>query len=139
MLAPGGTLLFNVWDRIKDNEFAAVVTDALQARFPHDPPRFMARTPHGYFDRDLVAGDLQQAGFMKRAQIDTLAARSRATSARIPAYAYCEGTPLRGEIEARDAGGLATATDACEQALAARFGRGALDGRIQALVVAVSG
>src|SRR5204862_4420922 len=29
VLRPGGTLLFNVWDRIEDNEFADAVTAAL--------------------------------------------------------------------------------------------------------------
>lgn len=47
VLKPGGQFLFNVWDRISENEFADIVTEALAALFPHDPPRFMARTPHG--------------------------------------------------------------------------------------------
>ena len=50
VLKPGGRFFFNVWDRIEDNEFADVVTQALAAMFPDDPPRFMARTPHGYHD-----------------------------------------------------------------------------------------
>jgi hypothetical protein len=49
--------------------------------------------------------------------------------------AYCQGTPLRNEIETRSADGLADATRACAQALEARFGSGAVDGQIQALVV----
>ena len=44
---PGGQFLFNVWDRISENVFAEVVTEALAALFPRDPPLFMARTPHG--------------------------------------------------------------------------------------------
>ena len=51
--------------------------------------------------------------------------------------AYCQGTPLRSEIEARDASRLAEATDVAEQAIARRFGRGAVDGKIQAHVVTV--
>ena len=47
VLAPGGMLAFNVWDRIEENAFAATVTMALEAVFPKDPPRFLARTPHG--------------------------------------------------------------------------------------------
>src|SRR5271169_5386871 len=31
VLAPGGALLFSVWDRIEENEFAATVTEALEA------------------------------------------------------------------------------------------------------------
>src|SRR4029077_14521297 len=48
VLRSGGHFMFNVWDQISANEFADVVTQALAAVFPDDPPRFMARTPHGY-------------------------------------------------------------------------------------------
>ena len=48
----------------------------------------------------------------------------RAESAEAPAIAYCQGTPLRNEIEARDATSLARATQAATQALAADFGSG---------------
>src|SRR5262245_23179234 len=44
VLKPGGHFFFNVWDRISENEFADVVTQALATLFPQDPPRFMART-----------------------------------------------------------------------------------------------
>ena len=37
--------MFSVWDRIEENDFAHTVTKALEALFPEDPPRFMARTP----------------------------------------------------------------------------------------------
>src|SRR6476661_395319 len=62
-LKPGGHFLFNVWDRISENEFADIVTEALAAVFPHDPPRFMARTPHGYHDAERIRADLNAAGF----------------------------------------------------------------------------
>ena len=55
VLKPGGRFFFNVWDRIEDNEFADVVTQALAGMFPNDPPRFMARTPHGYHDVEKSA------------------------------------------------------------------------------------
>ena len=51
VLARGGALFFNVWDRIEENELADTVAHALAAMFPDDPPRFMARTPHGHHDR----------------------------------------------------------------------------------------
>jgi SAM-dependent methyltransferase len=137
MLVPGGTLLFNVWDRIEENEFAATVTEALESLFPQDPPRFMARTPHGYCEREVITHDLARAGFAAPPVIETLAARGRAASSRIPAVAYCQGTPLRNEIESRDAAGLGGATAHCADALAKRFGTGAVDGKIQAHIVAI--
>ncbi len=66
-----------------------------------------------------------------------VAARRRAASARIPAIAYCQGTPLRNEIEARGAMRLAEATDAAADAIARRFGSGEVDGKIQAHVVVI--
>jgi len=50
VLRPAGHFFFNVWDRISENEFADVVTEELATLFARDPPRFMARTPHGYHD-----------------------------------------------------------------------------------------
>jgi SAM-dependent methyltransferase len=132
VLAPGGALVFNLWDRIEDNEFAHVVTDALAELFPADPPRFMARTPHGYHDATTIRRDLAGGGFPE-ARIDTVTERSRAPSARDVAIAYCQGTPLRSEIEAR--GSLEQATLAATRALESRFGSGPVDGKIQALVV----
>jgi ubiquinone/menaquinone biosynthesis C-methylase UbiE len=138
VLEPDGVFVFNVWDRIEDNEFAATVTNALATVFRDDPPRFLARTPHGYHDKTAIARDLEQGGFRAPPEIVTVTERSRAESARIPAVAYCQGTPLRNEIEARSTSGLAGATDAAEQALAHRFGASSVDGRIQAHVVTVT-
>jgi SAM-dependent methyltransferase len=138
VLGPGGVFIFNVWDRIEENEFADVVTTALASVFPADPPRFMARTPHGYYDTRVVAQDLARGGFTATPQIATVDGRSRAASARIAAIAFCQGTPTRSEIEARDAARLGEATDAAAAALAARFGAGAIDGKMQAHVVVVA-
>jgi len=137
VLKRGGLLLFSVWDRIEENEFADVVTDALATLFPQDPPRFMARTPHGYHDKEAILHDLAAAAAGGKVQIETLAARSRAATHVSPAIAYCQGTPLRGEIEARGASRLAEATAVSADAIAARFGRGPVDGKIQAHIVSV--
>jgi len=137
VLRPGGAFVFNAWDRIEDNEFAEVVTSALATVFPADPPRFMARTPHGYHDRATIERDLRAGGFEEAAQIETVAARSRAPSPRHPAIAYCQGSPLRSEIEARDAARLREATDVAAAAIERRFGAGLVDGKIQAHVVVV--
>jgi len=137
VLRPGGVYLFNVWDRIEENEFADAVTAGLESVFPHDPPRFLARTPHGYYDTRIIQRDLTAGGFAGSPQISTVAARSRAVSPKIPAVAYCQGTPLRNEIESRNVSGLGAATAVAEQAVAKRFGTGAVDGKMQAHIVAV--
>lgn len=137
VLAPRGVFLFNVWDRISDNEFADTVTTALATVFPDDPPRFMARTPHGYHDLGTIGRDLAAGGFSQPPRMETVVARSRASSARVAAIAYCQGTPLRNEIEARDASRLVEATEVATAALARRFGAGAVEGKIQAHVITV--
>ncbi|MEO8016731.1 MAG: class I SAM-dependent methyltransferase [Pseudomonadota bacterium] len=138
VLRPGGVLIFNVWDRIEENEFAATVCDALAGMFPDNPPRFMARVPHGYHDRPTIERDLAQAGFANNPEIQVVTARSRAATPRIPAMAYCQGTPLRSEIEARSVDRLREATDVASAAIATRFGQHVVDGRIQALVITVN-
>lgn len=135
VLKAGGAFVFNVWDRIEDNELAEEVTRALATIFPADPPRFMARTPHGYHDPAVIAADLGRGGFSAPPLIENLAVRSRAASARIAAVAYCQGTPLRSEIEARGPARLAEATEVAEQAIVARFGAGVVDTKIQAHVI----
>jgi ubiquinone/menaquinone biosynthesis C-methylase UbiE len=137
VLSPGGVFLFSVWDRIVENEFADTVTAALASMFPEDPPSFLARTPHGYYDRHTIEHDLAQAGFTAPSHIVTLAARSRADSCRIPAIAYCQGTPLRNEIEARNPSRLGEAVSAAAEAIAQRFGAINVDSKIQAHIVTV--
>ncbi len=137
VLRPGGVFIFNVWGPIQDNEFADTVIASLASLFPQDPPRFLARTPHGYNNAAIIESDLANGGFTKPAQIATVSARSRASSARVVAIAYCQGTPLRNEIESRDPARLAEATDVAAEALTQRFGHGEVDAKIQAHVVTV--
>ena len=137
VLRSGGVFIFNVWDRIQENEFADTVTNALESVYPNHPPSFLARIPHGYYDRPTIERDLAHGGFTRSPQFTTVAARSRAKSFRVPAIAYCQGTPLRSEIEARDGSRLGEATYLAAEAIAKRFGRGAVDGKIQAHIVTI--
>jgi ubiquinone/menaquinone biosynthesis C-methylase UbiE len=65
VLKPGGRFFFNVWDDISTSEFAEVVIQALADVFTRDPPRFLARTPHGYHDAESIRADLKAAGFFR--------------------------------------------------------------------------
>jgi SAM-dependent methyltransferase len=136
VLRPGGIFIFNTWDRIESNDFAYVVQNALLAFYPSNPPSFMARIPHSYFDRESIAADLSRAGYRSPA-IAALDARSRAESARAVAEAFCQGTPMRGEIESRGPSELARATDIAEAAILRRFGSGPIEAPIRAIVVEV--
>jgi SAM-dependent methyltransferase len=134
VLKPKGTFIFAVWDRIEDNEFADVVTQEMGKLFPSDPPVFLARTPHGYHDLERIKADVSAAGYSD-IQIEPIEAMSRAKSARDVAIAYCEGTPLRGEIEARDKSALGRATELATAALEKRYGSGPVEARMKAIIV----
>jgi SAM-dependent methyltransferase len=129
-----GRFLFNVWDRISENAFADTVTETLAALYPQKPPRFLARTPHGYYDTDRIRADLVEAGFVT-ISIDVVEKISRAATALDVAIAYCHGTPLRNEIEAIGGSGLDAATQAAAEELRRRFGDGPIEGPIKALVI----
>jgi SAM-dependent methyltransferase len=137
VLRPGGVFIFSVWDRIEENEFANTVTTAIESLFPSNPPQFIVQTPHGYYDHRAIKRDLADGGFTAPSQISTVTARSRAKSPRIPAVAFCQGTPLRNEIEVRDASRLDEATDIAAEAIAQDFGRGPVDGKMQAHIVMI--
>jgi len=134
VLSPGGCFFFNVWDRISENDFADVITDALAMVFPQDPPRFLARTSYGYFQERTIRDDVKAAGFTQ-VSIEGVEGVSKAPSARDAAIAFCKGTPLRNEIEARDPSRLEEATVAATNALVQRFGSRAVQGRMRAMVI----
>ena len=139
-LRPEGRFVCSVWDRIEENVFSADdVTSAVATVFPNHPPLFLARTPHGYHDITLIREELSCAGFAD-IQISTREEVSRAPSARHAATAYCQGTPLRNEIEARDASFLLQlATDRATAGTARRHGDGPVAGKIQAHMIVATG
>jgi SAM-dependent methyltransferase len=137
VLRPGGVFVFSVWDRLDTNEVANVAATAVAALFPDDPPRFLARTPYAYHERAAIERDVAAGGFDASPEIATVTERSRARTARDAAIAFCQGTPLRSEIEQRGASRLDEATDAVADAIVGRFGAGAVDARMQAHVVTV--
>ena len=100
-----------------------------------DDRTFAGSIPEIY-DRYLVplTAELNAAGFSDLS-VDAVDHRSKASSPHDPAIAYCQGTPLRSEIEARDASRLQEATERAAEALASRFGSRHIDGRIRAFVI----
>lgn len=133
VLKPGGHFLLNVWDRVEENIFAGDVMDTLADIFPNDPPRFIARTPHGYYNTDLIRSELENAG-LSHVTIEMKAEQSRAPSPRVAAIAYCQGTPIRNEIEARGAN-LEDVTDRVAATIEQRHGSGQVTAKIQAFVI----
>lgn len=134
VLRTGGVFVFSVWDRIEENVFAKEINDALAELYPSDPPRFLTRAPYGYHDIALIRRDLEQAGFSVE-DIETKAGESRAPTPRHPALGFCQGSPLRAELEARAGHKLDAATDRVAAAIATRHGDGEIVAKIQAHVI----
>ena len=135
VLAPGGRFLFNTWDTVEQNDFAAALVAGLSEAFPEDPPTFMD-IPHGYADMDQVTADLRAGGM----QLDdgvTVILTGHANSAAELATGFCQGTPLRMAIEARS--DLDAATQVVTEEMTALLGEGRVDGALTALVVRARG
>ena len=134
VLRPGGRYVFSVWDKLGSNEFVTAASEVLTALFPADPPRFMERTPHGYYNLDEIGLELKAASFTT-VHFETVDRISKAASALDAATGYCQGNPLRGEIEARAPGALAAVTYKVAAALEEQFGHGPIQGRIRAHII----
>jgi SAM-dependent methyltransferase len=134
VLKPKGVFLFDAWDRISENHFAFAISETLKTIYPDDPPDFMARTPHGYHDPALIESDLREAGFTS-IEIDLITHAAHAASAEDAATAWCQGTPLRNEIELRGEPKLERVTEVVAGALEKRFGTGPIQGKITAHIV----
>lgn len=133
VLEPGGTFLFNVWDRIEFSPIFMTIADAIAAHFPADPPNFQRRTPHGHYDVPTMLHQLKEAGFTN-VEYAVVTLPCICPKPRDAAIGQCHGSPLRSEIEARNPTGLDAATDAVTAALAFRFGEGPMESTMQAIV-----
>lgn len=133
VLAPGGRYVLSVWDDLPSNPVAEAVHASVAASFPRDPPEFLARTPHGHHDVAKLAADLAEVGF-RRIAVDTVTLDAGRLDAADLARGFCQGTPLRNEIEARDHDGLGRVTTEMERSLTRRFGSGPIESTIQAHV-----
>jgi ubiquinone/menaquinone biosynthesis C-methylase UbiE len=133
VLRSGGQYLVSVWDDLASNPVAESVHRAVGACFPHDPPEFFARTPHGHHDIARMRAELAAAGF-RDLSIETVTLAAGRLTAEALARGFCQGTPLRNEIVQRDQGSLGLVTAAVERSLKARFGDGLIETPIQARV-----
>ena len=131
VLKPGGRFLFNVWDRLENNDLSFIVHSAVAELFSDDPPMFFQRTPMGYHDIAKVRADLAGAGFTE-STVETRKLPCRAPSARDAAFGLIQGSPFSAEITTRDSAGLDRAVAAATGAFARRFGPGPIEASMQA-------
>lgn len=131
VLAPGGLLLFNVWDRIEENPHALANAQVVEARFPGDPD-MKFRTPYELHDPALLRELLEQAGFRDIAIEKRRIAITEADPRRI-ATGQIRGTP-RAALLARRGIPLDAVIEDVAAALQ-RQGGNPYHGYAQALVV----
>lgn len=135
VLKPGGTLLFNVWDRIEENPHALAFSEVIEGLFPGDAEmRF--RGPYEMADPALLRGMLTGAGF-KEIRIGTTRIPGGRVSARKLAIGHIRGSPRSALIEKR---GVAVdrVVELATAAIAKVGGADPYDGNAQAVVVEAS-
>lgn len=133
VLRPDGAFVFNVWDRIEHNEIPHLIESALNESVPHDHFRFMSKIPHGYFSPDQIRAHLSAAG-LEDISVTAVDGTARTTASEA-ATAFCEGTPLRVEIEKHPTLDLGRSTAIAESALLRCFGPGTFEAPIRSFEI----
>lgn len=136
VLAPGGTLLFNVWGPLEDNPGSAAIHRAVRAALPEPKPAFIARTPFGYHDVRRIETDVRAGGFGE-VSVERVERASPPGSADALARGMCQGSPLANELAAHPPEAQARAIAAATEAARAAEQGGAL--AMAALVVTARG
>jgi ubiquinone/menaquinone biosynthesis C-methylase UbiE len=133
VLRPGGTFVFNVWDRLEENPSAQITHETIARFFPDDPPTFYT-IPFGFHDSALIRSLLTDAGFSK-IQLESVALVAKSPSVRDMATGLVKGNPVVNAIRERGGVAVDTVVDAVEEALRARFGEGPVEVPTRALAV----
>lgn len=130
VLKPGGTFIFNVWDKLADNEIPRIVHEVALSLDADNPPDFL-RIPWSYNDIDAISAQLEQAGFNEITPT-VLALECTAPSAHEAAVALGAGSPLALQLEERRLSEVAI--ERFRAALEDRFGTGPVSTPMQAVV-----
>jgi ubiquinone/menaquinone biosynthesis C-methylase UbiE len=98
VLAEGGTLLFNAWDRVDLNLQARVASEVVEGLFPGDAEMRFGRMPFEFNDEAVIRSLLDEARFAD-VRIDRVKFDINAPSARAYATGQIRGTPRGSLIE----------------------------------------
>jgi ubiquinone/menaquinone biosynthesis C-methylase UbiE len=132
VLAPGGSLLFNVWGALEENELSLAVHEALANVFPSDQPDFYT-IPFGFHDSAVISKMLTEAGFAG-VQVTTVRKPGVSASANDAAIALIQGTPIIGQILARPQANVPEIVKAVAERIRQRFGDNPVRSTLTALV-----
>ncbi len=132
VLKDGGILLFNVWDRIEENQHAWTNAQIIEARFPGDE-KMRFRTPFEMYDRARLRQLLEDAGF-REMRIETVRLPFGPVSARSVATGLIRGTPRSLLLDERGVP-LDEVIEKVAAALAKASGDDPYRGQAQAIIV----
>jgi ubiquinone/menaquinone biosynthesis C-methylase UbiE len=132
VLMAGGTLLFNVWDGVEENQHHAINARVMEGLFPGDA-EMRYTMPYEMHSLELLRELLKQSGFREQ-HIEKKRLPLGAVSARSIATGQIRGTPRSLLIEKRGVA-LDTVIDKVAAALAAAGGADPYRGFAQAIVV----
>jgi ubiquinone/menaquinone biosynthesis C-methylase UbiE len=120
VLAPGGRLLFSIWDALVHNPLPRTTNEILEGFFEGNAPAFL-HVPFSYHDQAIIRDDMAGAGFAD-VTFTTLEGECVFSSPRQAALGMVTGSPLRIEIEQRDDASIDDVVDGVASGLEAAFG-----------------
>lgn len=132
VLKPNGTLLFNVWDAIAENEIADITYKTIKEFFPDNAPTFY-EIPFSCYDRVAIETLLKSAGF-KEINLTVVAETGHSPSVKEAVNGLVKGTPATGQIMERNPIILPEIIKALEMNLMAHYGAGPIESKNQALI-----
>ena len=131
MLAAGGQLAFNAWDRLETCPVAAEADAAIRACFPTNPPTFY-ETPFGLHDSEALRRTIASAGF-DNVTIDRVALEGARLAPADAACGIIRGGAFAAEILQRG-GDVGQVESFVAERLAARFGSDPFPSPMRAIV-----
>ena len=131
VLRPGGQLLFNTWDSLKENPVPAEAYAGVRACFSTNPPRFYD-TPYGMFDPAEHERIVREAGF-GNVTVDRVQFSGAKLNPLDVATGVIRGGPFITEIEERGADANSI-IEAVAARLKRRFGAEPFAANLKALV-----
>jgi ubiquinone/menaquinone biosynthesis C-methylase UbiE len=135
VLKPGGTFLFNVWDRIEENPHAAANAKVLAGLFPGDK-EMSSTSPYEMYDPRLLRCLLGEAGFQE-VRVDKKRVQVDGVSARTIAIGHIRGSPRSLLLEKRGVS-VDKVVELAAAAIAAVGGADPYRASVQAVVVEAS-
>jgi SAM-dependent methyltransferase len=133
VLAPGGHLLFSVWDSFEHNPVAAAIHASIAEVLPENPPAFY-QIPYGYHDIDELRALTTSAGFSS-VRVEAVDFTGESSSAAAAARGLVHGNPVVNAIRERGLAYVDEIESLTAERLATDYGDNPLRVPIRALVV----